>query len=178
MTPIRANIVGPRCLAMLGSGLLCFPDLRSFNDRRALYIFGGQFTKRFLRLGIADFVSVPLTLVGLMAQINRASGHGVAFRSPILARDREIRWSRLLKHCSEGRSIPQGEANHPARLCYRVCMPNSTFRCPYTGMNISRPFPIDPAADPAVYEAVQCPACGRLHLINKLTGKLLSEGKE
>ena len=57
-------------------------------------------------------------------------------------------------------------------------MPNSTFRCPYTGMSISRPFAIDPAADPAIYESVQCPACGRLHLINKSTGQLLGEGNE
>jgi hypothetical protein len=45
-------------------------------------------------------------------------------------------------------------------------------------MKIARLFAIDPAADPAIYESMKCPACGRLHLINKSTGQLLGEGDE
>jgi hypothetical protein len=33
----------------------------------------------------------------------------------------------------------------------------------------------DPTDHPDSYEAVTCPACTRIHLINKITGRLLSE---
>jgi hypothetical protein len=32
-----------------------------------------------------------------------------------------------------------------------------------------------PADRPDSYEAVTCPACTRLHLVNKITGKILGE---
>jgi hypothetical protein len=40
-------------------------------------------------------------------------------------------------------------------------------------MNVALPFSTDSAEDSDVYEPVDCPACARLHLINKSTGKLL-----
>lgn len=55
-------------------------------------------------------------------------------------------------------------------------METLTFRCDQTGSNvqfwISDPQPTDHADS---YEAVACPACGRLHLINKTTGRALSD---
>jgi hypothetical protein len=55
-------------------------------------------------------------------------------------------------------------------------MENLTFRCSQTGSNVqfwlSDPTPTDRADS---YEAVACPACGRLHLINKTTGRTLSD---
>jgi hypothetical protein len=54
-------------------------------------------------------------------------------------------------------------------------MPDSTFRCPHTGMNVQRTFTPDPAADPDIYEYVPCPACGLHHFANKSTGMLIGE---
>jgi hypothetical protein len=45
-------------------------------------------------------------------------------------------------------------------------------------MNVARPFAPDPAADPAAYEYVPCPACGLSHLVNKSSGKLVGESSE
>jgi hypothetical protein len=55
-------------------------------------------------------------------------------------------------------------------------MENLIFRCSQTGSNVqfwlSEPTTADRADS---YEAVGCPACGRLHLINKTTGRTLSD---
>ncbi len=51
--------------------------------------------------------------------------------------------------------------------CQPVGMPNSTFRCPNTGMNAPRPFALDPDADPHAYGSTECPACGGLHLFSR-----------
>jgi hypothetical protein len=45
-------------------------------------------------------------------------------------------------------------------------------------MNVPLPFSVEPAAHADAYEAVNCPACARLHFVNKATGKLLSEKKQ
>jgi hypothetical protein len=57
-------------------------------------------------------------------------------------------------------------------------MPKSVFKCPNTGMNIPRPFTLDPDADPSSYELVPCPACALSHLINKATGSLMGEPQD
>jgi hypothetical protein len=50
------------------------------------------------------------------------------------------------------------------------------FRCVQTGMNVQVWLPDEAPADRAdSYESVACPACTRLHLINKITGKILGD---
>jgi hypothetical protein len=51
-----------------------------------------------------------------------------------------------------------------------------TFRCSRTGANVQCWLTEPPPADRTdSYEAVTCPACGRLHLVNKTTGRTLSD---
>jgi hypothetical protein len=50
------------------------------------------------------------------------------------------------------------------------------FRCDRTNMNVQVWLPEEaPTVQPDSYEAVTCPACARVHLVNKTTGKTLSE---
>jgi hypothetical protein len=50
------------------------------------------------------------------------------------------------------------------------------FRCTRTGMNVQIQLAdADPTDHPDSYEAVTCPACTRIHLVNKVTGRLLSD---
>jgi hypothetical protein len=50
------------------------------------------------------------------------------------------------------------------------------FRCVQTGMNVQVWLPDEAPSDRAdSYEAVTCPACTRLHLVNKTTGKILGD---
>jgi hypothetical protein len=55
---------------------------------------------------------------------------------------------------------------------------NVVFKCPRTGMNVQYRLP-DPAADapPAgnSHVGVPCLACGSIHFVNIVTGKLLGE---
>ena len=51
------------------------------------------------------------------------------------------------------------------------------FRCEQTGLSVQIALS-DAATDCAdSYEIVNCPACGRVHLLNKLTGQTLSDQK-
>ena len=46
-------------------------------------------------------------------------------------------------------------------------------------MNVQVYMPdVEPTDHPDSYESVACPACGRIHLINKTTGKLLSDNEK
>lgn len=55
-------------------------------------------------------------------------------------------------------------------------MENLTFRCSETGSNVQFGLSEPPPADRAdSYQVVACPACGRLHLVNKTTGRMLSD---
>jgi len=55
-------------------------------------------------------------------------------------------------------------------------MVNHIFRCSRTGLNVQVRLPAATPADrPDTYEAVACPACTRLHLVNKITGKILGD---
>jgi hypothetical protein len=55
-------------------------------------------------------------------------------------------------------------------------MVNLIFRCTQTSMNVQVWLPDGAPADRLdSYEAVTCPACSRLHLVNKTTGKMLGD---
>lgn len=52
------------------------------------------------------------------------------------------------------------------------------FKCVRTGMNVQVCIPRAAPNDdenPDCYEVVTCPACCRMHLVNKSTGKMLSD---
>jgi hypothetical protein len=50
------------------------------------------------------------------------------------------------------------------------------FRCDRTGMNVQVWLPEEvPTVQTDSYEVVTCPACARVHIVNKTTGKTLSE---
>jgi hypothetical protein len=55
---------------------------------------------------------------------------------------------------------------------------NILFKCPRTGMNVQHRLP-DLAADAqdagGAHAAVPCLACGSLHFVNSVTGKLLAD---
>jgi hypothetical protein len=55
-------------------------------------------------------------------------------------------------------------------------MENLVFRCAPTGLNVQVWLPDEPPTERTdSYEVVTCPACGRVHLVNKTTGKMLSD---
>lgn len=47
------------------------------------------------------------------------------------------------------------------------------FKCPQTGMNVQHRLGDEPAD--LTHVSVSCPACTRLHLIDRATGKLLGD---
>jgi hypothetical protein len=49
------------------------------------------------------------------------------------------------------------------------------FRCPNTSMIVQHWMDDDEPSDQGTYEAIECPACERMHFINKSTGKLLGD---
>ncbi len=51
------------------------------------------------------------------------------------------------------------------------------FQCTGTGLTV-QVWLTDEAVDADSYEAVTCPACARVHLVNKTTGKMLSDKEE
>jgi hypothetical protein len=56
-------------------------------------------------------------------------------------------------------------------------MSNIVFRCSRTGMYVQLWLAeeVSPDAPACTYETVMCKACGRLHFINRRTGKLLGD---
>ena len=55
-------------------------------------------------------------------------------------------------------------------------MAHVVIRCSWMGSNVQVWVPEGTSADkPDAYEAVTCPACARIHFVNKITGKLLGE---
>jgi hypothetical protein len=53
------------------------------------------------------------------------------------------------------------------------------FRCTRTGMNVQIEMPETAPTDHAdSYESVTCPACTRIHLINKATGRILGDNEK
>ena len=57
-------------------------------------------------------------------------------------------------------------------------MASPFFKYPKSGLSVQPPFSPDPAAHPHAYEPVDCPACRRVHLLHKQTGKLLGDDKK
>ena len=53
------------------------------------------------------------------------------------------------------------------------------FRCPYTGFNVQHPLDDDGSRHDkgSEYEAITCPACTRLHFVNRSTGRTLSDNR-
>ena len=53
------------------------------------------------------------------------------------------------------------------------------FRCTRTGMNVQiHVADAAPTDHPDSYETVNCPACARIHLVNKITGRLLGDNEK
>jgi hypothetical protein len=48
-----------------------------------------------------------------------------------------------------------------------------TYRCPRTGLQVQGCAAADPLIDGEIYEPVTCTACGRIHLVNLKSGKVL-----
>ena len=53
-----------------------------------------------------------------------------------------------------------------------------TYRCPRTGQQVQGWAAADHLANDESYEPVTCTACGRIHLIDPKTGKMLETGKK
>jgi hypothetical protein len=47
------------------------------------------------------------------------------------------------------------------------------FRCPATGLNVQHAVDDDQDVPNNEFEAITCPACARLHFVNRKTGRLL-----
>jgi hypothetical protein len=59
-----------------------------------------------------------------------------------------------------------------------LTMAATVFRCPTTSMNVQHWSDDDNDARENEYEGIVCPACTKLHLLNRKTGKLLGQDDE
>jgi hypothetical protein len=86
--------------------------------------------------------------------------------------------SRAIDTARRARQLERDQCEEPL-LQQNRCMGKLIYRCTRTGMNVQvempEPAPTDP---PDSYESVTCPACSRIHLINKTTGRLLSDNEK
>jgi hypothetical protein len=87
-----------------------------------------------------------------------------------------VRCTRWKSSCSfeAGQSDPAISRQH-------VDMSKLIFRCVRTGLSVQvwLPEAAPTESDNAnSYEAVTCPACARMHLVNKTTGRMLSDTKK
>ena len=57
-------------------------------------------------------------------------------------------------------------------------MPTFVFRCPYTRLNVQGWLADDPRGEEDAYQAINCSACTRVHLVNPKTGKVLGEERD
>jgi hypothetical protein len=57
-------------------------------------------------------------------------------------------------------------------------MVSFTYRCPRTGQLVQGWAAADQLTDGEFYEPVTCTACGRVHLINPKSGKVLEAAKK
>jgi hypothetical protein len=95
-----------------------------------------------------------------------ASFHPTGGRFPIDRTGEEQSVQRNLSQVKASRRQPL-QAQTMAKLI---------FRCVQTGMNVQVWLPDSEPTDQAdSYETVTCPACTRLHLVNKSTGKILGD---
>jgi hypothetical protein len=56
-------------------------------------------------------------------------------------------------------------------------MAHFVFTSPATSMNVQHFLEDDQDAPDNEYEGISCPACAKLHFVNRKTGKLLGEDK-
>jgi hypothetical protein len=54
-------------------------------------------------------------------------------------------------------------------------MAHFIFRCPSTNLNVQHETDDDPDISENEYVGIMCPACTKMHLLNRKTGKLLGE---
>jgi hypothetical protein len=52
------------------------------------------------------------------------------------------------------------------------------FICPVTGRAVQGLVPEEETTDPDIYHTVDCLACGQVHLVNPITGRVLRPGEE
>jgi hypothetical protein len=66
-----------------------------------------------------------------------------------------------------------------AAAVYRLKMTTFIYRCPATGLNVQGLF-VDsqPAASGHAFESMTCTACGRTHLVDPKTGKVLGDTRK
>ena len=77
-----------------------------------------------------------------------------------------IGWSRSKRIRESQWSRPSGN--------FGDGMPTFLYRCPNTGLRVQGWIANDPTErDEDSFETVNCPACGRVHLVNPQTGKVL-----
>jgi hypothetical protein len=57
-------------------------------------------------------------------------------------------------------------------------MPHFIFKCPSTGLNVQEWIDDEDGPSENEFEGVTCPACTRLHFLNRKTGKLLGEKED
>jgi hypothetical protein len=55
---------------------------------------------------------------------------------------------------------------------------NFAFTCPETGFDVGHELDDDPDISENEYEAIPCPSCTGIHLVNRKTGKLLGQDDE
>jgi hypothetical protein len=72
-------------------------------------------------------------------------------------------------------SLEAGQCGPPRPYQYEK-MAKLNFRCARTGLNVQVWLPDEaPIAQADSYEVVTCPACARVHLVNKTTGRTLAD---
>jgi hypothetical protein len=54
-------------------------------------------------------------------------------------------------------------------------MAHFIFRCPATSLNVQHQTDDDPDISENEYVGIMCPACTKMHLLNRKTGKLLGQ---
>ena len=59
---------------------------------------------------------------------------------------------------------------------YPIDMSPFTYRCPKTGFRVQSHSPTK--TSDGAYEVVECVICGRVHLVNPVSGRVLGENKE
>jgi hypothetical protein len=86
-------------------------------------------------------------------------------------------WAGLRLACSGSGDVDQNQGARPCRCQTGWLMGNVVFKCPATGLNVQHWLADEPPADDpqCTFETVVCQACGRLHFINRSSGKLLGE---
>ena len=79
--------------------------------------------------------------------------------------------SKSLKICC-GLTVAAGEAT-------KQDMPSFLYHCPTSGLTVQGEVPIEHTRTKVeTYVGVTCAACGRLHLVNPRTGKVLGPGDD